>query len=213
TLPDFLLTQQMLGIRIASLTHVKQEGRRLFVDGKPIRRIYNRVIPNELVAKKIRSPFDFRADLDVEWAGHPNWFFRLGKFSLPWFKHPSVPKTWFLHELRKFPNDLSRYVLKPLFSFTGQGVMIGPAQAQIEAIPLPERQNYILQEKMHFVSTVHTPAGPTKVEIRILYIRHRGKLRAITSAIRMGGGKMMGVEFNQDQDWIGASAGFFPTPS
>jgi len=211
TLPDFLLTQRMLGIRIASLTDVKKAGRRLFLDGTPIRRIYNRVIADELMAKQIESPFDFRDDLDVEWAGHPNWFFRLSKFSLPWFKHPSVPRTWFLHEGAEFPDDLSQYVLKPLFSFAGQGVIIGPTEAQISAIPVVERRNYILQQKMNFVPTLDTPAGPTKVEIRIMYVRDGGEMRAVTTVIRTGRGKMMGVDFNKNLEWVGASAGFFPT--
>lgn len=209
TLPDFLLTQKMLGIRIASLTDVKREGRKLFLNGRPIRRIYNRVIADELVAKKVASPFDFRDDLDVEWAGHPNWFFRLSKFSIPWFRHPSVPRTWFLREWSEFPDDLSQYVLKPLFSFAGQGVIIGPTQAQIDAIPVSERSNYILQEKMDFVPTVNTPAGPTKIEIRIMYIRDRGEMQAVTTVIRTGRGKMMGVDFNKNLDWVGASASFF----
>lgn len=210
TLPDFLATQRMLGIRIASITDVKQQGRQLYLDGKPIRRIYNRVIAEELVAKKIEASFDFRDDLDVEWAGHPNWFFRLSKFSIPWFKHPSVPKTWFLHELWEFPDNLSQYVLKPLFSFAGQGVIIGPTQAHIDSITLSERSNYILQEKMDFVPTVDTPAGPTKVEIRIMYIRDQDEMRPVTSVIRTGRGKMMGVDFNKNLDWVGASAGFYP---
>jgi hypothetical protein len=210
TLPDFLLTREMLGIRIASLTDVKREGRKLFLDGKPIRRIYNRVIADELVAKQIRPPFDFRDDLDVEWAGHPNWFFRLSKFSLPWFRHACVPGTWFLHELQRLPDDLSRSVLKPLFSFAGQGVVIGPTKEQLDAIPVAERQNYILQEKMDFVPTVETPSGPTKVEIRVMYVHDAGKLSALTTVIRTGRGKMMGVDFNLHQDWVGASAGFFP---
>jgi hypothetical protein len=213
TLPDFLLTRKMLGIRIASLTDVRREGRRLILDGKPIRRIYNRVIADELVAKGIEPPFDFRDDLDIEWAGHPNWFFRLSKFSLPWFKHPSVPRTWFLHEMSQFPDDLSQYVLKPLFSFAGQGVIIGPTKAQIDAILMPERRNFILQEKMNFVPTLETPAGPTKVEIRIMYVRDRDEMRPVTTVIRTGRGKMMGVDFNKNLEWVGASAGFFPTSS
>ena len=69
----------------------------------PIRRIYNRVIPDELERKGIQLPFDYRDDLDVEWAGHPAWFFRISKFSIPLLRHPSVPRTWFLHELDEPP--------------------------------------------------------------------------------------------------------------
>ncbi|MFL6452021.1 MAG: hypothetical protein ACJ746_30795 [Bryobacteraceae bacterium] len=210
TLPDFLLTKRMLGIRIASLTDVERKGRQLYLDGKLIRRIYNRVIADELVSKKTQAPFDFREDLDVEWAGHPNWFFRLSKFSLPWFKHPSVPNTWFLDKLPALPGDLSQFVLKPLFSFAGQGVVIGPTEAEIDAIPDAQQRNYILQERLDFVPTVNTPAGPTKVEVRIMYIHDRGEMRAVTTVIRTGRGKMMGVDFNKNLDWVGASAGFFP---
>ena len=113
----------------------------------------------------------------------------------------------------EFPDDLSQYVLKPLFSFAGQGVVIGPTQPQIDAIPETERRNYILQEKMDFVPTLDTPAGPTKVEIRIMYVRDSGELKALSTVIRTGRGKMMGVDFNRNLDWVGASAGFFPTAS
>lgn len=210
TLADFLVTKRMLGIRIASLTNVTKEGRKLFLDGVPIRRIYTRVIVDELVRKNIRAAFQFTDDLDVEWAGHPNWFFRLSKFSLPWFRHTCVPKTWFLSELSNTPENLSELVLKPLFSFAGQGVVLAPTRAEIDAIPKNERANYILQEKMEFVPTVNTPAGPTKVEIRIMYVRDGDELRAVTTVIRTGRGKMMGVDFNKNLDWVGASAGFFP---
>jgi len=101
--------------------------------------------------------------------------------------------------------------LKPLFSFAGQGVIIGPTEAQISAIPVVERRNYILQQKMNFVPTLDTPAGPTKVEIRIMYVRDGGEMRAVTTVIRTGRGKMMGVDFNKNLEWVGASAGFFPT--
>ena len=100
TLPDFLLTEKMLGIKTVCITHVEKRGRRLFYDGVPIERIYNRVIVDELVRKKVDTPFDYRDDLDVEWAGHPNWYFRISKFSIPFLKHPSVPRTRFLSEER-----------------------------------------------------------------------------------------------------------------
>ncbi len=209
TAGDFLVTQQLLGIKIASITDIRKDGRTLYFEGVPIKRIYNRVIVDELVRKNIQSSFQFTDDLDVEWAGHPNWFFRLSKFSLPYFQHPSVPPTQFLSDVQKLPDDLTDYVLKPLYSFAGLGVRIGPTKEEIESIPQSDRQNYVLQEKVNFVPTVDTPSGPTKVEIRVMYIHDGTELKPITTVIRTGRGKMMGVDFNKNLDWIGASAGFY----
>ncbi len=99
TLGDFLVTRQRLGIGIACIRDVKRQGSKLFFEGKPVKRIYNRVIVDELVRKNVPGGFDFRDDLDVEWAGHPNWFFLLSKFSLPWFRHECVPETHFLSDV------------------------------------------------------------------------------------------------------------------
>ena len=209
TAADFLLTREMLGIRIADISKVKKEGRKLTLDGIEIKRIYNRVIVDELVRKNVEAAFSFTDDLDVEWAGHPNWFFRLSKFSLPWFKHQCVPETHFLSDVKTIPGSLEDYVLKPLYSFAGLGVKIGPAREEIESIPPDERQNFILQRRMEFVPTIDTPSGMTKAEIRIMYIWD-GELKPVTTILRTGRGKMMGVDFNRDMDWIGASAGFYP---
>jgi hypothetical protein len=209
TLPDFLVTKKLLGIKIACITEVRKQGRKLIVDGIPVKRIYNRVIVDELIRKNIRSNFQLSDDLDVEWAGHPNWFFRLSKFSLPWFRHVSVPETRFLSDIDTLPDNLDDYVLKPLYSFAGLGVKIAPAKEEIEAIPQNQRANFILQRKMDFVPTIDTPAGMTKAEVRIMYIHDRGELKPVTTVIRTGRGKMMGVDFNKDLDWVGASAGFY----
>ncbi len=208
TLADFLLTQKLLGIRIAPITDVKRVGRKLYFNGTEVKRIYNRAIVDELIRKDIKTDFDFRDDLDVEWAGHPNWFFRLSKFSLPWFHHVCVPETSFLSEVKNLPHDLHDYVLKPLYSFAGIGVKISPTQEEVLAIPESEKPKFILQRRMDFVATVATPSGMTKVETRIMYIWDGG-LRPVTTIIRTGRGKMMGVDFNKDLDWVGASAGFF----
>src|SRR6202795_2484104 len=110
TRPDFLLTEKLLGIRTVCITKIRKDGRRLFYEesGKwvPIRRIYNRTIVDELERKGVTLPFDFRDDLDVEWAGHPNWYFRISKFSIPYLKHGSVPKTRILDQLQEIPPDL-----------------------------------------------------------------------------------------------------------
>ena len=207
TLPDFLITQKHLGIRIGCIRDVKKQGRKLYLDGIPIHRLYNRAIFDELMRTGVQPGFRFTDDLDVEWAGHPNWFFRLSKFSLPWFRHVSVPETWFLNEITRLPDDLENYVLKPLYSFAGLGVKIAPSREEISRIPDARRSDYILQRKMNFVPVIATPSGMTKVEIRIMYIWENG-LQPVMTVLRTGRGQMMGVDFNKNLDWVGASAGF-----
>jgi hypothetical protein len=209
TLADFLLTRQLLAIRIASITDIKKRGRKLYFEGIEIKRIYNRAIVDELMRKNVQAEFEFTDDLDVEWAGHPNWFFGLSKFSLPWFHHVCVPETRFLSDVEELPDDLHDWVLKPLYSFAGIGIKISPLRDEIHAIPESDRSNFILQRKMNFVPVIETPSGMTKVEIRIMYIWD-GELKPVTTIIRTGRGKMMGVDFNKDLDWVGASAGFYP---
>jgi hypothetical protein len=208
TAADFLVTQRWTGIRIGDITKVEKRGRKLFLDGIPIHRIYNRVIFDELARKNVPLSFSLTDDLEVDWAGHPNWFYLLSKFSLPWFDHVCVPRSHFLDRVPVLPDDLSRYVLKPLYSFAGLGVKVGPTRDEIEAIAPEDRHNYILQERMNFVATIATPSGMTKAEIRIMYIFEGGELRPVTTILRTGRGKMMGVDFNKDLDWVGASAGF-----
>jgi hypothetical protein len=207
TLPDFRLTDMAFGIRTVNITEVEKRGRRLFHNGVPIERIYNRAIVDELVRKNVRAAFDYRDDLDVEWAGHPNWYFRISKFSLPFLKHVSVPRTQFLSE--GVPDDLGNWVLKPLYSFAGLGVVIGPSREDIARIADPSQ--YILQERVDFAPVIETPHGGAKAEIRMMYLwpqEENADLRALTTIIRMGRGKMMGVDHNRDLEWVGASAGF-----
>jgi len=209
TWPDFVVTEAMWGVRAVDTAEVTREGRRLFYqrDGRrvPIKRIYNRVIPDELERKAVQLPFDYRDDLDLEWAGHPSWYFRISKFSIPWLRHPSVPRTWFLHELDRLPADRERYLLKPLFSFAGGGIIFAPGDADITAIPPAERRNYILQERIEFAPVIETPDGPTQAEIRLMYV-WTDRLRPVLPLIRMGRGKMMGVDHNKGLRWVGASA-------
>jgi len=212
TLPDFLLTEKILGVRAVDIVNIKKEGSQLYYerDGKriPIRRIYNRAIVDELERKNVKLNFDWRDDLDVEWAGHPNWYFRISKFSIPYLKHPSVPKTWFLDRLDKIPSDLENYALKPLYSFAGLGVVIAPKKADIAAIPAEKRPYYILQERMNFEPVIETPFGGTKAEVRVMYI-WLDELTPVLTIIRMGRGLMMGVDHNRNMEWVGASAGFY----
>ncbi len=207
---DFLITEQEIGIRTVDITSLKKQGNRLFYDrdGKltPVHRIYNRTIVDELERRRIQLPFDFRDEIEVEWAGHPNWFFRLSKFSLPYLDHPAVPRTQFLNQVARVEHP-ERYVLKPLYSFAGAGVVVGPTQEQIDAVPRERRHDYILQERVDFRPVIDTPFGPAKIEVRIMYI-WLDRLRTVNTIVRMGRGSQMGVDHNKGMQWVGASAAF-----
>ena len=212
TLPDFVLAEKLLGIKTVAITDIKKVGEFLFYESGgqqiPIRRIYNRTIVDELVRKNLKLAFNFTDNLQVEWAGHPNWYFRMSKFSLPYLKHECVPQSWFLDRVKQVPDDLDHYILKPLFSFAGLGVMINPRKEDLAEIPQQKRSEYILQERLNFEPVIETPHGPTKAEVRIMYI-WLDELLPVMTIIRMGRGLMMGVDHNRNLEWVGASSGLY----
>jgi hypothetical protein len=212
TLPDFLLTEKLLGVKTVAITDVRKVGKFLFYEnnGKrvPILRIYNRAIVDEMVRKGLKTSFQLTDDIEVEWAGHPNWYFRMSKFSLPYLRHVSVPKTWFLDRVERIPTDLENYVVKPLFSFAGLGVIVNLSAQDLAAIPKEKRSQYILQQRMHFEPAVETPFGGAKAEVRIMYI-WLDELQPVMTIIRMGRGLMMGVDHNRNLEWVGSAAGFY----
>lgn len=215
---DFYCTQEYIGIKPVCITEIIQEGRQLFYEhqGKKIliKRIYNRVIFDDLHAQKetLGHHLDITQDLDVEWIPHPNWFFRISKFTLPLIRHPYVPPTYFLNELTQVPPDLEHYVLKPLFSFAGQGVIIDVTSADIENITDPE--NWILQRKVTYADVIPTPDIPAKAEIRIMYLWKDGweRPKPAINLARLSKGKMIGVRYNKDKTWVGGSVCFVEHP-
>jgi hypothetical protein len=212
TLPDFLLTRERLGIAIVNIRDLIKGRRKLFYaeGGRRISvaRIYNRCIVDELVRKNVQLPFDLRDELDVKWVGHPNWYFRISKFSIPFLHHASVPRARFLDEVRTMPEHRENWVLKPLYSFAGVGIKFNPTDHDIAAIPAGERHNYLLQERVRFEPVIETPHGPTQMEVRIMYVwPEGGELTPVLPLVRMGRGKMMGVDHNKDLEWVGGSAG------
>jgi hypothetical protein len=222
TLPDFLMTEKALGIKTVDVAKLVKEGNRLFYRderrGKlvPVERIYNRVIVDELVRKAVRLPFDYRDELQVEWAGHPNWYFEVSKFSLPHLDHQTVPAAVFLDDWyagkgrERLPEDREQWVLKPLYSFAGKGITFAPTDAEMAAIAVRERHDYLLQERVKFQPVIRTPEGMTQAEIRILYVwPDGGAMTPMTSLVRMGRGLMMGVDHNRDRTWVGGSAGLW----
>lgn len=212
---DFYCTQDYLHIPIVCLTELEQEGRKLFYrkDGERIKvkRIYNRIIFDELTQVKdsLGEIVDITQPFDVEWAPHPNWFYRISKFTLPFIEHPFVPQTFFLNEVAQLPGDLDNFVLKPLFSFAGQGVIIDVTREDVDGIKDPE--NWILQKKVNYAPIIKTPDVPAKAEIRIFYFWKKGAPRpvATNNLARLSKGKMIGVRYNMDKEWVGGSVAYF----
>jgi hypothetical protein len=218
TRPDFVVTQQRWGVRAVDARAVINEGRWLFYmrDGKKtiIHRVYNRLIPDDVERLGLELPFDYRDDLEVEWTGSPEWFFRISKFSLPYLRHPWVPKTTFLSAPHPgFVPGNRNWLLKPLFSYAGGGIVFGPTDADIAAIPPNQRHLYVLQERVSFTPVIDTPHGATQVEIRMMFVRDGGAYRFVQPLLRMGRGRMMGVDHNKGLHWVGASAGLIDAAS
>jgi hypothetical protein len=209
---DFYATEELIGVKAVCLTELIQEDRNLYYEKEgrrmKIERIYNRVIFDDL----FQQPADVQEkgklmmqELDVKWVSHPNWFYRLSKYTLPFIDHPYVPSTRFLSQLESVPDDLENYVVKPLFSFAGQGVIIDVTKEAIENIPDPE--NWIIQKKVQYAAVIETPDEPAKCEIRIFYFWPTGAARpiAVNNLARLSKGKMIGVRYNQDKTWVGGT--------
>ncbi|HOS47898.1 MAG TPA: hypothetical protein PLG57_04635 [Bacteroidia bacterium] len=210
---DFYVTRKYLGIEVICLSEVIVEGRNLFYlkDGikTPIKRIYNRVIFDELVQRDdLKRQFNMVEDVDVEWVAHPNWFFRISKYIMPYLKNKFVPETYFVNELTNIPNDLENWVLKPLFSFSGQGVIFDIKREDFDNLKDPE--NFILQRKVTYAPAVASPTGEVKCEIRLLYLWDENEKRpTLTLNLgRMSKGKMIGVRYNANLDWVGGTTYF-----
>ena len=207
---DFAATERLLGIRAICVTKIRKRDRKLFYDrdGRAVRieRIYNRVIFDELVRRPdLDLPFRFQDDLDLTWVGHPNWYFRISKHSLPFLKTAYTSPAFFADE---FPANehIDNYVLKPLYSFAGHGVDMEPTREKIGALENPH--DWILQKKIDYAAFVPTVDGhKSKAEIRMMFVwpDNDPSPTLVNNLVRMSQGKMMGVDFNIEKTWVGAS--------
>ncbi len=213
---DFYCTEDYVGIKTVGLTELIQEGKQLFYINNGVKtlvtRIYNRIIFDDLQqqTQNIQDKGQLLLEeLDVEWVPHPNWFYKISKYTLPFIKHKYVPETNFLDEIKEIPADLQNYVLKPLFSFAGQGVVIDVTPEDIAKVIEPH--NWILQKKVKYADVIVTPNEPAKAEIRIFYFWKDGEPRPIATnnLARLSKGKMIGVRYNADKDWVGGTLAYF----
>ncbi len=209
---DFYITAKYLGIKVIALEDIFREENHICYRENgvnvPIKRIYNRLIFDEVKdhSSLFKECFDPREIIDVEWRAHPNWFYRVSKYTMPFLEGKYVPESFFLNEVSTLPPDLENYVLKPLFSFAGMGVIIDVTKADIEKIEDPE--NWMLQQKVTYEPVVQAPDAGVKAEIRLMYIWPDGEepVLAINLA-RLSRGKMIGVRYNKDFDWVGGTIG------
>ncbi len=211
---DFYVTEHYTGIKPVCITKVMREGRKLFYmnngEKTPIYRIYNRVIFDEFKQRTdLNCQFNLTEDVDIQWVGHPNWFFKISKFTLPFIKSKYVPETWFLDQIPEIPKDLENYVLKPLFSFAGAGVVFNVTPQDIENVV--DKSNYILQRKMRYAPELISPDGNVKAEVRMLFLWQENEERPtlVINLSRLSKGDLIGVKFNKNKTWVGGSIGYF----
>lgn len=212
---DFYATAAKLGIKVLCITQLKKIGKTLFYlddNGAEVEvlKIYNRIIFDELHQRTdLKTEFSFQDEIDAEWIGHPNWFYRISKYTMPLLKGDYVPKSYYLDKLEEIPTDLENYVLKPLYSFAGAGVQIHVTREMIDSIT--NKSNYLLQEKVAYASVIETMDVPAKCEIRMMMLHNSktNKTEIVSNLIRLSKGEMVGVKYNKDKTWVGGSTGFF----
>jgi hypothetical protein len=215
TAVDFYATEAKLGIKILCISKLIKRGKELFyLDDKSkevkVLKIYNRIIFDELFQRDdLKREFDFLDEVDIIWIGHPNWFYRISKYTMPLLKGEFVPKSFYLNELKTIPEDLENYVLKPLYSFAGAGVQIHVTRKMIDDIT--NKSNYLLQEKVAYAPIIETMDEPAKCEIRMMLLHNSktNKTEIVSNLIRLSKGEMVGVKYNKDKTWVGATTGFF----
>ncbi len=216
TLIDFIICRDLLGVQYCCISELRVEGRKVYYerDGRriPVHRIFNRVIFDELIQRDdLPREFNLTEEVDVEWAGHPNWFMRISKYSMPFLKGAHIPESFFLSELERYPDDLENYVLKPLFSFSGKGVKIRVTAADLDQIK--DRDNYILQRRVDYTPLIIAPGNqaPSKCEIRMMMVwKHEWERpRLVINLVRLTHGEMVGVRYNKEDRWVGATVAFF----
>jgi len=219
TAVDFYATRKITGVEPVCISKVIREDRKLFyyLNGvkTEIKRIYNRVIVDEFSSRSdLKCQFNLTEPVDVEWAGHPNWFFRISKYIMPFLKSEFVPWCDYLSNIQEIPSDLENYVLKPLFSFSGTGVIFHVRPEDITNIPDEERKNFLLQRKVTYEPVLESPDSKVKVEIRMLYFwkDEDEKPRLVVNLSRLSKGELIGVKYNKDKTWVGGSICFFENP-
>lgn len=213
---DFYITRDLINIPIVCLSEIFEEDNNLFyqrnVEKIQIDRIYNRVVWDDIIKEKediqVKAAI-FQKLLNITWVTHPHHYYRISKYLLPFLKHEHIPRTHFLNNITEIPSDLNEWVLKPLFSYAGNGVKINVTEDDIKNITNPSE--WILQKKVNYASVIETPSGPAKAEIRLFYFWDEPTQTYIATLnlARLSKNEMMGVGFNNSTAWVGGTIAYF----
>jgi hypothetical protein len=178
---------------------------------------------DELEVKKVPVPFEWNEELDITWCSHPNWYWAWSKFSLPFLDHPAVPRARYLADFKEAPENLETFVLKPLFSFAGSGVVVDVTKEDFDKVPMELRPSYLLQHKVQYAWTIRMPGtaadddldahNAVKAEVRVMLMRggDGDPLEPLLPLVRLSRGKMLGVDQNKSAEtlWTGGSVGIW----
>ena len=213
---DFYITRDLINIPIVCLSEIFEEDNNLFYqrngEKTQIDRIYNRVVWDDIIKEKediqVKAAI-FLKPLNITWVTHPYHYYRISKYLLPFLKHEHIPRTHFLNDITEIPSDLNEWVLKPLFSYAGNGVKINVTEDDLKNITNPNE--WILQKKVNYASVIETPSGPAKAEIRLFYFWDEPTQTYIVTLnlARLSKNEMMGVGFNNSTAWVGGTIAYF----
>lgn len=211
---DFLETARNTGIDIVCISELFVENGFIYRNknglNRKVHRIYNRVIFDELQKRpELFKGFHPTNHVEVEWVCHPDWYFRISKHTLPFLQSEFVPHTIFANDPAVVGLELSDYVLKPLYSFSGSGVELEVDSKMISELVDPSQ--YILQRKIEYAPCIQTPDGYAKVEIRMMYawFGNDDQPSPVITLARLSKGAMVGVKYNQNRSWVGSSVGLW----
>ncbi len=210
---DFWDTKMMTGVEPVCISELRKEGRDVYYERNgrkiPVYRINDRMIFDELERRKdLPIQWDITEEANVEWVSHPNWFFRISKYTMPFLQGKFIPPTFFAHEFDAQKEDISQYILKPLYSFAGAGVKMDVTKEDLERLTNPA--HFLLQKKVKYEPLVETLDVPAKFEVRLMYIWEKNAPRPhlVINLTRLSKGEMIGVNFNKNKDWVGGSVSF-----
>ena len=120
-----------------------------------------------------------------------------------------VPNSFYYQKGDELPENLENYVLKPLFDYGGDGVILNLTKQSLENCK--ENEMYILQEKVTYSDWIMLKDGQKrKGEVRLIYGQEPSKKRPtlLANLTRISDSGWMNTS-QHAADFTGGSVAFF----